>query len=196
MITSFKAHGKTINRIKSLPNGYLATCSNDNTAKIWDPNGNWKLIRTYKGHSTIVRSLEYINTDTIVSGAYTTIHIWSINGTRSTIIIKLQNNIWTLQLLSNGYHLATGLGNGKIKIYDIKDGYLVLVLNGHLSSVFDLVMINSEIMASSSSDKTIRIWDLTKNETKYILYGHTYYVNGLKLISSDILVSGSSDKNN
>ncbi len=194
MITSFKAHDNKINRIKSLPNGYVATCSSDFKAKIWDPNNNWKLIRIYTEHKSIVRSLEYINSDTIATGALASIHIWSINGTRSAFFIQLRNNVFTLQLLSNGYHLASGLGNSKINIYDIKDQTLVSVLIGHLSSVFDLVMINSELMASSSSDRTIRIWDLTKNETKFILNSHTNYVYGLKLISTDILVSGSSDR--
>ena len=51
-------------RIKQLPNGYVATCSADSKAKIWDvlSNGtNWALIRTHSGHSNNVYAVEYIN---------------------------------------------------------------------------------------------------------------------------------------
>lgn len=38
-------------------NQYIATCSEDQTAKIWDFHGN--LIQTFVGHSTAVTSIDW-----------------------------------------------------------------------------------------------------------------------------------------
>ena len=75
-------------------------------------------------------------------------------------------------------------------------GNLIATLNGHLSNVNDLVLMNSErnLLASSSDDRTIRIWELNTYTIKYVLNGHASYVYGLKQVSFDTLSSSSWDK--
>jgi WD40 repeat protein len=206
LLKTLQAHksGFQINRIKQLPNGYVATCSNDYTAKIWDPTV-WALIRNYTGHiNKGVVALEYINADTMASSAYDqTIQIWSIStGVTIRTFTNVQNqytNVLSLALLTNGYYLASGLATGVIFIYNINNGSLVFSLQGHTNQVNDLVLLNSnDLLASSSNDKTVRIWNLTKSNNfqsklVYNLTGHSNNVEGLKLISSDLLASGSDD---
>jgi WD40 repeat protein len=206
LLKTVQAHKSSfqINRIKQLPNGYVATCSNDYTAKIWDPTV-WSIIRNYTGHiNQGVVALEYINTDTMASSAYDqTIQIWSIStGVTIRTFTNVQNqytNVLSLALLSNGYYLASGLATGVIFIYNINNGSLVFTLQGHTNQVNDLLLLNNnDLLASSSNDKTVRIWNLTKSNNvqyklMYNLTGHLDNVQGLKLISSDLLASGSSD---
>ncbi len=195
--------GLPINRIKQLPNGHVASCSNDNTAKIWDPT-TWILIQNYTGHTSGVVALEYINTDTMASSAYDqTIRIWSIStGVTIRTFTNDQNqnkNVLSLALLTNGYYLASGLENGVILIYNINNGSLMFSFQGHTNKVNDLVLLNSnDLLASSSDDNTVRIWNLTESdnvqyEILFSLNGHSSNVQGLKLVSSDLLASGSSD---
>ncbi len=207
LLKTVQAHqsGFQINRIKQLPNGYVATCSNDFTAKIWDPT-EWSIIRNYTGHTNKgVVALEYINTDTMASSAYDqTIQIWSIStGVTIRTFTSVQNqykNVLSLALLTNGFYLASGLASGVILIYNINNGSLVFSFQGHTNKVNDLVFLNNnDLLASSSDDKTVRIWNLTKsNNVQYDivfnLTGHSSNVQGLKLVSSDLLASGSSDK--
>ena len=195
MLNSFKAHDSYINRIKSLPNGYVATCSDDKTVKIWDPsNTTWTLIQTYKDHNDSVKALEYIDSDTMVSGAndYTT-KIWSIKSGLTKMTINLVSRPWSLLLLFDRYDLACGLANGSIFVYNISDGTQRFILTGHTSNVFDLVLISNDLMASSSGDKTIRVWNLTTKVQKFVLNGHTTGVFALKSASTDLLLSGSRD---
>jgi len=57
-LVSFQAHSHAIFRIKLLPNGFVATCSDDYTVKIWNPlNNNWNLIQTYTGKSLLFLNL-------------------------------------------------------------------------------------------------------------------------------------------
>ena len=197
-MNSFQAHSSHIIRIKPLPNGFVATCSYDFTAKIWNVTTtnnkmSWNLIRTYT-HTNWVNAIEYISTNTMASGSYdSTIQIWSISTGATQMTINPGNYVTSLKLFSNGFYLAAGLNSGKINIYNINNGgSLVSTLTGHISGVNDLALIDSNLLASSGED--VRIWDLTTNTNKFILTGHTNQVVGLKLVSSDTLASGSLDK--
>ncbi len=200
LINSFQAHTNQIRRIKQSPfnSNYVATCSWDKTVKIWDIsscwNANWSLIQTYTNHTDFVLGLEWINQDTIASGSDDdTIQIWSIKMVQPKLTISSGDFVYSLKLLSNGFHLACGLYNGNINIYDINNGNLISSLRGHTTFINDLVQISDDLLASSSRDETVRIWNLTTNATKFNLTGHTSPVYGLKLISSDLMASGSWD---
>ena len=199
LVNSFHAHSWNIYRIKQLPNGYVATCSIDNTAKIWNVTtinsiNSWNLIRTYT-HASSVYSIEFINADTMASGSWDqSIKIWSISTGATLLTINTGDHVYSLQLLSNAFYLAAGLYGGQISIYDINNnGSLVSTLTGHTYQVNDLVLLNSNLLASSSADSTVLIWDLTTSTHKFNLTGHFQAVTGLKLVSSDTLASGAGD---
>jgi WD40 repeat protein len=198
LVNSFKAHFNAICRIKQSPfnTNYVATCSWDATAKIWNVSSsfNWTLITTYSQHSSPVGALEWLDNDTLASGGYSdkTIKLWSLTTGQTKRTIQTNEYVYSLKLLNTNIHLAAGLYKD-INIYNINDGNLVSSLKGHTSWVYDLVQISNELLASSSNDKTVRIWNLTTNTCKFILTGHTSYVFGLKQITPNILASGSSD---
>ncbi len=198
LVNSFKAHTNNIYRIKQSPyaNGYVATVAADAKVKIWNITNinNWTLIKTYSGHTHGVFGLEFLNEDTIASGSNDdTIKIWAICSGVTYRTINACSDVNALQLLSNGYYLAAGLWSSSINIYNVITGDLIASLAGHKSTVYDLVLINSNLLASSSNDQTVRIWNLTSYTQKFNLTGHSSNVRGLKVASFDILLSGSSD---
>ena len=200
LLKSFTAHSNQINRIKQSPFSadFVATCSNDNSVIIWNATtttNNWNLIRSYTGHTNYVYGLEWINEDTIASGSLDRkIQIWSKSTGTVLRTINAGHGVYCLKLLSNGFHLASGLDNYKINIYNINNGSLISTLSGHTSLIEDLEMINNgNLLASSSDDSKVFIWNLTTNTRKFTLSGHGSYVYGLKLVSNDILASGSAD---
>jgi WD40 repeat protein len=200
LVSSFQAHSSSIYRIKQSPfnTNYVATCSNKEV-KIWNvlPSLNWTLITTYSQHTSGVYGLEWLDKDTLASAGYldNEFKLWSMATGQTKRTIQTNQNFTSLKLLNNNIHLAAGLLNGDINIYNINDGYyLVSSLKGHTSAVLDLVQISADLLASSSYDGTVRIWDLTTNTCKFILTGHTNSVWGLKQITPNILASGSSDK--
>jgi WD40 repeat protein len=202
-IYSFQAHTNAINRIKQLPNGYVATIGNDCKCKIWSPSAlnasiyNWTLVRNYTGHTANVFGLDYIDTDTIVtSSSDKTIQIWSIATGSSIRNISIGiHEARALKMLSNGYDLAAGLTSNNINIYNTNTGTLVTTLTGHTSGLNDLELISSTMLASSGTDNSVRIWDLTSNTLRFNLSGHNATVYGLKRVTSSILASASWDNN-
>jgi WD40 repeat protein len=196
LVNSFEAHSNLISRIKQSPfnTNYVATCSVDATVKIWNVSSsfNWTLITTYSQHYTEVYALEWLDNDTLASGSYE-INIWSPTTGQTKRTIQTNQWVSSLKMLNTNIHLAAGLGNGDINIYNINDGNLVSSLKGQTSDVNDIVQISDELLSSSSSDGTVRIWNLTTNTSKFTLTGHTGVVYGLKQITPSILASGSSD---
>jgi WD40 repeat protein len=196
LVNSFQAHSKAINRIKQSPFNtiYVATCSSDETVKIWKVSSsfNWTLVTTYSQHSFWVYALEWLDQDTLASGSYD-IKLWSPTTGQTKRTIQTNQWVSSLTMLNTNIHLAAGLLNGDINIYNINDGNLVSSLKGHSWPVYDLVQISADLLASSSWDQTVRIWNLTTNTCKFNLTGHTYGVVGLKQINSNILATGSYD---
>lgn len=75
--------------------------------------------------------------------------------------------------------LATGLGNGRIKIWDAYTGKLLLNLMDHTEVVRDLTFApdGSLILVSASRDKTLRVWDLKDDGNMMkVLKGHPNWV--------------------
>jgi WD40 repeat protein len=203
LVNSFQAHSNRIFRIKQSPfntntnTNYVATCSNDQTVKIWNVSSsfNWTLFTTYSQHSSEVYGLEWLDNDNLASGSYDrTINLWSITTGHTKRTIKTNQYVCSLTMLNTNIHLPAGFYNGDINIYNINNGNLVSSLKGHTEYVNDLVQISDELLASASLDKTVRIWNLTNNTCKFTLTGHTSGVYGLKQITPSILASGSWDK--
>jgi WD40 repeat protein len=204
LVNSFKAHSNGIISIKQSPfntntnTNYVATCSSNRTVKIWNVSSSfdWTLITTYSQHSSLVFALEWLDQDTLASGYNSdrTIKLWSPTTGQTKRTIQTNQYVCSLTKLNTNIHLAAGVRNGDINIYNINDGNLVSSLKGHTSAVYDLVQISNELLASSSQDETVRIWNLTTNTCKFILTGQTYSVVVLKQITPSILASGSSDK--
>jgi len=140
--------------------------------------------------------MDWLDKDTLASAGYEdqTIKLWSPTTGQTKITIQTNQYVDSLKLLNTNIHLAAGLGNGDINIYNKNDGNLVSSLKGHSSYVRDLVQISDDLLASSSTDQTVRLWNLTTNTCKFILTGHTESVYSLKQINPSILASGSVDE--
>uniref|UniRef100_A0A8C5EQ53 Uncharacterized protein n=1 Tax=Gouania willdenowi TaxID=441366 RepID=A0A8C5EQ53_GOUWI len=75
--------------------------------------------------------------------------------------------------------LATGLNNGRIKIWDVYTGKLLLNLMDHIDIVRDLTFApdGSLMLVSASRDKTLRVWDLKDDGNMVkVLRGHQNWV--------------------
>ncbi|KAM6296762.1 WD repeat and SOCS box-containing protein 1 isoform 2-T2 [Aegotheles albertisi] len=94
--------------------------------------------------------------------------------------------------------LATGLNNGRIKIWDVYTGKLLLNLMDHTEVVRDLTFApdGSLILVSASRDKTLRVWDLKDDGNMMkVLRGHQNWVYGCAFSpDSSVLCSVGASK--
>jgi WD40 repeat protein len=169
-------------------NGYVASCSEDTTVNVWNPNTG-EFIQKYTQHTEQVLCLDQIDGDTLVSGSEDkTIHIWEISTGLTLKIIDVGDSVFSIKSLSNGL-IAFGLGKN-INIYEYSTGKLIQTLIGHSGGVRSIELLNDQFMASGSHDKRVIIWDLYSYSIKYELSQHERMVKFMKRLSSNLMASG------
>ena len=93
------AHNDRINKVITLPNNRIATCSDDQTIKIWKSNKPYSdtPIKVLEGHSDEVTSLLYIKErDIMISGSGDgTLLLWNISNYQCDKTIKGVYCCWT-----------------------------------------------------------------------------------------------------
>ncbi|EIM80293.1 WD40 repeat-like protein [Stereum hirsutum FP-91666 SS1] len=80
-----------------------------------------------------------------------------------------------------------------VRVWDLKSGHCIYVLQGHTSTVRCLkVLHNRPIAVTGSRDSTLRVWDVQKGKMIRTLQGHTQSVRALDVCGNKV-VSGSYD---
>jgi WD40 repeat protein len=134
----------------------VASCSEDTTINIWNPNTG-ESIQRYTQHTGWVYGLDQIDEDTLVSGSGDmTIHIWKIRTGQLFKRIDAGDLVYSVKSLSNGL-IACGLYRGNINIYKYSTGNLTKTLIWHSGSVRSLEILNEKFMASGSGDREVII---------------------------------------
>jgi len=91
-----------------------------------------------------------------------------------------------------GKLLASGAGNGLIKLWNLTEMECVATLHQHTGRVNCLLDLGGTI-ASASSDNLIKLWDVEACRNIITVRGHVGGVCCLTRISPDVFASGSSD---
>ncbi|CAF0765523.1 unnamed protein product [Brachionus calyciflorus] len=154
--------GHTLNvyEIISLPNGYLASCSDDSTVRIWD-HSKGILIKTVTIYYRAIRSIAYLENINhmalgLTNGTIALLNVNNYSITRS-LYGHLEQVCWytCLHALDNGDLLSTG--DSSIKIWNTKDGSLKSTLRSHQYSVGLLTFLpNGNLVSVSMAE--LAIW--------------------------------------
>lgn len=71
----------------------------------------------------------------------------------------------------DGKYLATGAEDRQIRIWDIEERKVKLLLSGHKQEIYSLEYSrDGQILASGSGDKTVRLWDAESGKELHVLY--------------------------
>jgi WD40 repeat protein/DNA-binding SARP family transcriptional activator len=95
--------------------------------------------------------------------------------------------------------LASGGGDGTVRIWDPATGQQRTMLEGHqdgVGVVCPVVVGGQELLASGGDDGTVRIWDPATGEQRTMLEGHRGWVNSVCPVTvggQELLASGGSD---
>ena len=171
-----------------LPTGELASCSRDESIRIWNLQSG-QLVRnvTFDGW---VDFLAVLPNGLLASAASDGSSIRLINTTTGQverIIDESEGSYKGCLLVLPSGAFAAGVSN-IIDIWSLQNYKINMVLRGHTDIVLSLVSLPNGGLASGSSDKTIRIWNLLSGETRRVLQS-TNSVESLLLLPGGQLLS-------
>lgn len=176
------------------PNGkYVATGSNDKTAKIWGIDG--QLLKTLPHTGTVRRVVFTSNNQQLVTFTHEGLmYFWGLDGKLIKQIITGHGGVLGLAMSPDGQLIATSGGDYTIKLWNL-DGKLVKTLSENKKiAIWDLAFSpNSQLLVSAGIDNKVRLWSLDGKLQKTLI-GHKKPVWGVAFCSDDLFVSASGDE--
>ena len=151
-----------------------------------------KLIKTYRGHSEIVLSIQVdkVLKKFISASRDKSIKVWDLEAGKCLKTIKNQQPIIANALIPNNKFISA-FENKTIKIWDLNTYECINTLESE-ADVLSLCLINENHIACSCDDGSINIWDLT-TLTKVKSSKKDDCLLKLKLVYESKLIGCSSD---
>lgn len=138
--------------------------SGDKTVKVWDLNdarGRGTCTVTLRGHDAGVTCVQLDDDNILVSGSLDrTLRRVDLNGNveECSVIQGHENGVYCLQFVRHG--IASGGGDGLIRMHDVRTGRCHRTLQGHSGGAVRALQFNDNQLISGGSDHDLRFWDL------------------------------------
>jgi WD40 repeat protein len=192
-IARLEGHSGSVNALCVLPDGRLASGSEDRTIRLWDLASGAETARL-EGHSGSVIALCVLPDGRLASGsADRTIRLWDLTSGAAIARIEEHSGWVTALCVLPDRRLASGSYDNTIRLWDLTSGAETTRLEGHFGSVTALCVVPDGRLASGSYDNTIRLWDLTSGAATARLERHSGWVTALCVLPDGRLASGSYD---
>ncbi|KAI8625445.1 hypothetical protein F5Y19DRAFT_265094 [Xylariaceae sp. FL1651] len=196
-LQTFESHSSSVTSVTYSRDGTrLASASNDNTVKIWDP-ATGDCLQTLKSHSGWVNSVTYSPNGTRLASASNdkTVKIWD-PATGDCLQTLKSHSDWVKSVTysPNGTRLASASDDDTVKIWDPATGNCLQTLRGHHGWVTSVTYSpNGTRLASASGDDTVKIWDPAKGNCLQTLESHNGWVNSVTYSPNGTRLASASD---
>ena len=182
-----RGHTAEVTALAALPDGQLASGSNDKTVRIW---ADMCCVLVMKGHTGGITSLAALLDGNVASGSVdTTVRFWNTATGACLSVMKMHRSpVYALSTLLDG-RLISG-GNDTFRcISDIKSKR-VSVCRGAQKGLFAIALLPNGDIATSLGDDSITVW----GGRPFTLSGFADSVRALTVLPDGKIVSGSLDK--
>ena len=198
-IKTINEHSHYIDSLLLLSDGRLASCSDDETIKIYDINNNYHCDITLEGHTDGVNYISQLDNNKLISCSRDkSIKIWSITQSSYQCDYTINNahNDWIFKVISlTNNRIASCSRDKTIKIWNSNHPYnLIKTLNGHTYDVKSIIQLkDKDILISGSWDNTLRKWNLLTYQCVKIIDNVWCYDNNsiLEIDNNRIIVGGN-----
>jgi WD40 repeat protein len=195
-ITNIRAQRTALGTMAMSPDGrFLVTSGDDAKINFW----NWdskKYEKTFLEHSSNVMSLVITpDSEILISGALDGIRVWNLKPQRPLYtLVGIGNPTYALAIHPNGYWLASGDHQGKVRFWNLRTGKLIDEFSPHDRGISGLIFApDGKTLITSSYDRTVKIWHWETKALKYTLTGHTGRIRAIALNPDGQTLATASD---
>jgi WD40 repeat protein len=172
----------------------MASGSEDNTVKLWNPDG--KLLNTLTQHQGSVNDIVFSRDRELIASASVdkTIKLWRRDGTLLHTLKGHKASVEAVAFSPDGKLLASVSDDKTVKLWN-RDGSLLKTLTEHKGEVEAVAFSpDGKLLASASDDKTVKLWSRNGSLLK-TLTGHKDEVEAVAFSpDGKLIVSGSRDE--
>ncbi|ELR96768.1 WD40 repeat domain-containing protein [Gloeocapsa sp. PCC 73106] len=199
--------GKIIQRVRAQRTGVLnlgvspdgttlVSTGEDREINIWNLQTGAHL-STFFEHSTSVLTMA-ISPDSrvMVTGGLDGIRAWNLTPQRPAFILQnVGNPTYTVAIHPNGYILASGHDDGKVKFWNLRTASEIAEFSSHSQQVSAVLFtLDGEKLITGSLDGTIKVWHLGTRQLLYTFTGHNSRIRALTLNpDGKVLASAAND---
>lgn len=190
-------HLGIIFRLESHPtrSEIVVTCSEDDTAKIWDLNAERELV-SLSGHTRNVMTAAFSpDGSRIATGSSDeTIRLWDVATGRELKKIQAhKDGVWRVDWTPDGKKLVSVGHDDTVRVWDTETWTEMAAMSGHRADI-EAVRVgpNGKLAASGDVDGVIYVWDLTERKPLAMLNAHRTAVYDLRFHDGH-LFSASGD---
>jgi WD40 repeat protein len=223
-LATLQGHTSGVRSVALSSDGHLlASGGFEGAVQLWE-TGTGRPLATLKGHTSGVRGVA-LSADghLLASGGFDgTVRLWEAALTGSgpvgpsakraqpsghspaappsewrpvAILEGHTGGAWGVALSADGQLLASGGGDGTVRLSDPSTGRPLATLRGHTGGVWSVALsADGQLLASGGGDGTVRLWEPSTGRQVASLQGHTGTVWGVALSAdSRMVASGSGD---
>ena len=201
-IFTLKEHMKTVRQVLFIPPERLASCSDDNTIKIWNRK-NGELLYDLTGHNNWVMALAILPNEYLASGCLDgSIKIWDLKEKKLLRTFKDHLcSVYSLLVLPNR-RLVSASWDDTIKIWDpfLNQGTVLTTMVGHdcrfsvpLGLLSNGYLVSCSNNKAKETDSVIRVWDPLAGKLVKSLCTNSKLAIMLHVLRNDTVAIGFRD---
>jgi len=174
---SLQGHSRTIRALSFSPDGkYLASCSIDNTARLWDVTTG---VCLHVFDQDVINFWSLVfgpNGELLAGGGRTGIHIWDLRTEPYERIhyesMTAVTNIRPIVFSADGQYLVSGGIDRMVRIWNLENDVQLHSLAGHTADVTAVAFLpaagsqEDTMLISGSYDGTVRLWDIRTGDCR------------------------------
>ncbi len=187
-------HDNRVRNVAFSPDGkYVATASDDNTARVWNVSTGKQIFDLKHSGPVLDVNFSLDGKYVATASADNTARLWDADTGKQIFDLTHNGSVNNVIFSPDGKYVATASNDKTARLWDATTGKQIFDPLKHNGSVRNIVFSpDGKYVATASNDKTARLWDATTGKQIFVL-NHNGLVNSVVFSPDGRYVATASD---